>query len=99
MQLHIFRASKKYRETAKPRYSKNIGLGIKTPKTASEGIYIHRKCPFRFAGISCPICCVDTIIVRGDCLDWTAKYKRFEKCHNKIPAHLSPAFVVKEGDI
>jgi len=28
------------------RYWKNIGLGFKTPKTAIEGNYIDKKCPF-----------------------------------------------------
>jgi small subunit ribosomal protein S11e len=27
------------------------------------------------------------------------KYRRFEKRHRNIPAHVSPAFTVKEGDI
>jgi small subunit ribosomal protein S11e len=40
-----------------------------------------------------------TVIVRRDYLHWIAKYKRFEKRHTKIPAHASPAFVIKEGDI
>ena len=28
------------------RYYKNVGLGFKTPKEASEGTYIDKKCPF-----------------------------------------------------
>ena len=28
------------------RYFKNVGLGFKTPKEASEGTYIDKKCPF-----------------------------------------------------
>ncbi len=28
------------------RYWKNVGLGFSTPKTAINGTYVDRKCPF-----------------------------------------------------
>ena len=28
------------------RYYKNVGLGIKTPRTAIEGTYVDKKCPW-----------------------------------------------------
>jgi len=31
---------------AKKRYVKSVGLGFKTPREASEGAYIDKKCPF-----------------------------------------------------
>ena len=108
-QHQICLASKKYLNAEKkPRYVVNIGLGVQTPKTAAEGEYIDRKCPFtgevRIRGRLIRGVCVSTkmrrtIIVRRDYLHWIRKYKRFEKRHTKIPAHCSPAFVVKEGDI
>ncbi|CBK20577.2 uncharacterized protein [Blastocystis hominis] len=40
-----------------------------------------------------------TIIVRRDYLRYVKKYRRYEKRHRNIPAHCSPCFDVKEGDI
>jgi small subunit ribosomal protein S11e len=108
-QSQIFLASKKYRGAEKKaRYTKNIGLNIPTPAAAKDGVYIDRKCPFTgnvsirgrlMRGVVVSTKMRRTVIVRRDYLHWIAKYKRFEKRNNKIPAHLSPAFVVKEGDI
>ena len=28
------------------RYSKNVGLGFKTPNEAKDGDYVDKKCPF-----------------------------------------------------
>jgi small subunit ribosomal protein S11e len=108
-QSQLFLASKKSKAgERKTRYSKNMGLNIPTPKAASEGTYIDKKCPFTgnvsirgrlMRGIVVSTKMRRTIIVRRDYLHWIAKYKRFEKRHTKIPAHLSPAFVVKDGDI
>ena len=108
-QPQICLASKKYRgQEKKPRYHKNIGLGVATPKSAIEGEHIDRKCPFTgtvsirgrlMRGVVVSTKMRRTVIVRRDYLHWIAKYKRFEKRNTKIPAHCSPAFVVKEGDI
>jgi len=40
-----------------------------------------------------------TIVIRRDYLHFIRKYNRYEKRHNNISAHCSPAFKVKEGDI
>jgi small subunit ribosomal protein S11e len=108
-QTQLFLASKKAKTADKKvRYSKNIGLGIKTPKSATDGQYIDHKCPFTgnvsirgrlMRGVVVSTKMKRTVIVRRDYLHWIAKYKRFEKRHTKIPAHASPAFVIKEGDI
>lgn len=33
-------------QTKGMRFVKNVGLGFKTPKTAREGTYVDKKCPF-----------------------------------------------------
>jgi small subunit ribosomal protein S11e len=90
------------------RFWNDIGLGFKTPRTAIEGNYIDRKCPFTgnvvirgriLRGIVISTKMKRTIIVRRDYLHYRKKYNRFEKRHRNIPAHCSPAFLVKEGDI
>lgn len=90
------------------RFVKNIGLGFKTPVTATEGNYVDRKCPFAgnvsirgriLKGLVISTKMKRTIVVRRDYLHYISKYRRFEKRHKNIPAHCSPAFPVKEGDI
>lgn len=90
------------------RYYRNIGLGFKVPKEAVEGTYVDRKCPFTgdvsirgriLKGVVHAKKMQRSIIVRRDYLHYIAKYKRFEKRHKNVPAHLSPCFRVKEGDI
>eukprot|EP00184_Porphyridium_aerugineum_P008381 CAMPEP_0184691316 /NCGR_PEP_ID=MMETSP0313-20130426/214_1 /TAXON_ID=2792 /ORGANISM="Porphyridium aerugineum, Strain SAG 1380-2" /LENGTH=153 /DNA_ID=CAMNT_0027149009 /DNA_START=133 /DNA_END=594 /DNA_ORIENTATION=+ len=90
------------------RWYKNVGLGIKTPKSAIEGDYIDKKCPFTgnvsirgtiLRGIVISTKMKRTIVIRRDYLHWVKKYKRFEKRHRNIPAHCSPAFRVREGDL
>jgi len=107
-QPQLFLASKKQSAGDKKRYVKSIGLKIETPKTAEERDYIDHKCPFTgdvsirgrmLRGVVVSTKMRRTIIVRRDYLQWIRKYKRFEKRHTKIPAHLSPAFDVKEGDL
>ena len=83
------------------RYFKNVGLGFKTPKEASEGVYIDKKCPFTsnvsirgkiLKGMVVSTKMSRTIIVRRDYLHYVKKYNRFEKRHRNIPVHLSPCF-------
>eukprot|EP00518_Triparma_eleuthera_P003132 CAMPEP_0182463526 /NCGR_PEP_ID=MMETSP1319-20130603/7636_1 /TAXON_ID=172717 /ORGANISM="Bolidomonas pacifica, Strain RCC208" /LENGTH=163 /DNA_ID=CAMNT_0024663085 /DNA_START=44 /DNA_END=535 /DNA_ORIENTATION=+ len=90
------------------RFSKNVGLGFKTPATASGGVYIDRKCPFTgnvsirgriLKGIVVSHKMRRTIVVRRDYLHYIKKYKRFEKRHRNIVAHCSPCFDVGEGDV
>lgn len=39
-----------------------------------------------------------TIVVRREYLHFIPKYSRYEKRHNNLAAHVSPAFRVEEGD-
>ena len=90
------------------RYYKDAGLGYRTPKTAIEGTYIDKKCPFTgnvsirgkiFRGMVISTKMRNTIIIRRDYLHFIKKYNRYEKRHRNIPVHCSPCFRVKEGDI
>ncbi|OMH83894.1 40S ribosomal protein S11 [Zancudomyces culisetae] len=90
------------------RWTREVGLGFKTPREAVEGNYIDKKCPFTgnvsirgriLTGIVTSTKMKRTIIIRRDYLHYVTKYKRYEKRHKKIAAHLSPAFVgVAVGD-
>ena len=90
------------------RYYRNIGLGFKTPKEAIEGHYVDRKCPYTgnvpirgkiLKGMAISTKMQRTIVIRRDYLHFISKYQRYEKRHRNIPAHCSPCFRVKEGDI
>ena len=65
------------------RYYRDVGLGYRTPKSAIEGTYVDKKCPFtgnvairgrifRAMVISCKM--TNTIIVRRDYLHFIKKY-------------------------
>ena len=93
---------------ANQRWYADIGLGIKTPAAAIQGKYIDKKCPFTsdvtirgaiLKGLVISTKMERTIIVRRDYLRYVKKYRRYEKRHRNIPAHCSPCFDVKEGDI
>jgi small subunit ribosomal protein S11e len=48
-QPHIFqnhKAGGPRKNTRTRRWHKDVGLGFRTPKTAIEGTYIDKKCPF-----------------------------------------------------
>mmetsp|Transcript_10253 Transcript_10253/g.12440 ORF Transcript_10253/g.12440 Transcript_10253/m.12440 type:complete len:169 (-) Transcript_10253:85-591(-) len=92
------------------RYFKNVGLGFKTPKTAMEGRFVDKKCPFtgnvsiRGRIVKAMVISTgkmkNTIVVRRDYLRYVSKYRRFEKRHSNMAAHCSPAFEnMKEGDV
>jgi len=90
------------------RYYKDIGLGFKTPDTAIKGTYIDHKCPFTSSvsirgtilkGVVISTKMNRTIVIRRDYLHFQRKYNRYEKRHNNISAHCSPAFKIKEGDV
>jgi len=89
------------------RYYKAVGLGIKTPRTAIEGTYVDKKCPWTgsvnirgklITGVIKTTKMKNTIIIRKDYLHYIKKYNRFEKRHHNTPVHCSPAFRVKPGD-
>lgn len=89
------------------RFVRNVGLGFKTPKAASEGTYIDKKCPFVgnvsirgriLRGVVVSTKMKRTIIVRRPYFHYVPKYNRYEKRHKNFAVHSSPAFVVHEGD-
>merc|ERR1712142_619528 len=61
------------------RFVKNVGLGFKTPREASEGTYIDKKCPF--TGNVKSMKMNRTIVLRRDYLHFIKKYQRYEKRH------------------
>ncbi|KAF1744769.1 hypothetical protein MXB_1814 [Myxobolus squamalis] len=91
-----------------PRYVKNIGLGFKTPKEAVNGNYVDKKCPFTgnvsirgkiLTGKIVSLKMKNTCVVRRNYLHFVKKYKRYERRHTNISAHISPAFIsAKMGD-
>jgi small subunit ribosomal protein S11e len=83
------------------RYTRNVGLGFKTPREALDGTYIDKKCPFTgnvsirgriLTGVVVKNKMTRTIVLRRDYLHYVRKYNRFEKRHKNISAHCSPAF-------
>lgn len=73
---------------------------------ASTGKYVDKKCPFTgnvsirgriLSGVVKTTKMKRTIVIRRDYLHYIAKYNRFEKRHSTLPAHCSPAFLVREG--
>merc|ERR1711964_213927 len=100
-QPHIFLNSKsKSKSTAVGkggrRWYKDVGLGFRTPKTAIEGSYIDKKCPFTGTVASTKM--HRTLIIRREYLHFIPKYARYEKRHKNLAAHVSPAFRVEDGD-
>ncbi|CEJ89080.1 Putative 40S ribosomal protein S11 [[Torrubiella] hemipterigena] len=111
-QPHIFQNSKVKAKSARPgksgrRWYKDVGLGFRTPKTAIEGSYIDKKCPFTglvsirgriLTGTVVSTKMHRTLIIRREYLHFIPKYSRYEKRHKNLAAHVSPAFRVEEGD-
>ncbi|KAK6333152.1 ribosomal 40S subunit protein S11A [Orbilia javanica] len=110
-QPHIFLAHKASSQKKKAgkgrRWYKNVGLGFKTPKTAIEGAYIDKKCPFTgeisirgriLSGTVISTKMHRTLVIRRPYLHFIPKYQRYEKRHHNVPAHVSPAFRVEDGD-
>jgi len=111
-QPHINLNSKVKAKASRPgkggrRWYKDVGLGFRTPKTAIEGHYIDKKCPFTglvsirgriLTGTVTSTKMNRTIIIRREYLHFIPKYARYEKRHKKLAAHVSPAFRVTEGD-
>ncbi|XP_065902926.1 small ribosomal subunit protein uS17-like [Dysidea avara] len=91
------------------RFVRNVGLGFKTPREASEGTYVDKKCPFTgdvsirgriLTGVVASMKMKRTIVIRRDYLHYIPKYNRFEKRHKNLSAHLSPCFRdIELGDV
>mmetsp|Transcript_108 Transcript_108/g.245 ORF Transcript_108/g.245 Transcript_108/m.245 type:complete len:163 (+) Transcript_108:32-520(+) len=90
------------------RWVTSVGLNFKTPKEATEGTYIDKKCPFVGAvtvrgrilkGVVISTKMNRTLVIRRDYLHYIRKYRRYEKRHTTLSAHVSPCFRVKEGDV
>ncbi|CBJ48448.1 conserved unknown protein [Ectocarpus siliculosus] len=101
---------KKVAKSKGMRFVKNVGLGFKTPKTAREGTYVDKKCPFTgdvsirgriLKGLVISAGkMTNTIVIRRDYLHFVSKYRRFEKRHKNMTVHCAPCWQnVKEGDI
>ncbi|KAL9716266.1 40S ribosomal protein S11-B [Leucoagaricus gongylophorus] len=89
------------------RWTRDVGMGIKTPLEAMNGTYIDKKCPFTgqvsirgriLTGKVVSTKMTRTIIIRRDYLHYIPKYNRYEKRHKNLAAHVSPAFRVEVGD-
>jgi len=108
-QAAVFLNSKVVKKAKNLRRCNSVGLGFKTPREASDGTYIDKKCPFTgnvsirgriLTGVVTKMKMQRTIIVRRDYLHYIRKYNRFEKRHRNMAVHLSPAFRdVQHGDI
>ena len=109
-QPHIFhnhKATGPRKNTRNKRWHKEVGLGFRTPKTAIEGSYIDKKCPFTgmvsirgriLTGTVTSTKMHRTLIIRREYLHFIPKYSRYEKRHKNLAAHVSPAFRVEPGD-
>ena len=80
---------------ANQRWYADMGLNIKTPEAAIHGKYIDKKCPFTSAVTTC----VTSRSTDGRRRGGRTLMRSYEKRHRNIPAHCSPCFDVKEGDI
>lgn len=68
------------------RFYKNVGLGFKTPKTAINGTYVDKKCPFTgnvsirgriLKGLVVSAGkMTNTAVIRRDYLHYITKYRR-----------------------
>lgn len=103
-QPHIFNNPKVKTSKRTKRWYKNAGLGFKTPKTAIEGSYIDKKCPFTglvsirgkiLTGTVVSTKMHRTIVIRRAYLHYIPKYNRYEKRHKNVPVHVSQLSVSK----
>merc|ERR1712054_432047 len=87
-QDNIFVGKKRVLGAKKPgiretRYYKSVGLGIETPRTAIEGTYVDKKCPW-----------TGSVNIRGKMLTGVIRTTKMKN----TAVHVSPAFRVKVGD-
>merc|ERR1712080_388467 len=90
------------------RFVKSVGLGFKTPREATEGIYIDKKCPFtgnEYSRSYTNWYCAEYENEENYCdqtrlSSFIKKYQRYEKRHKTLAAHMSPCFRdVQLGDL
>merc|ERR1712054_103962 len=100
-QDNIFVGKKRVLGSKKPgiretRYYKSVGLGIKTPRTAIDGTYVDKKCPWTgsvnirgkmISGVIRSAKMKNTVIIRKDHLHYIVKYQRYEKLHGHVKPH------------
>merc|ERR1712093_21156 len=96
-------------KSSKPgRFVREVCLGFKTPRSAREGNYIDKKCPWTgnvsirgriLRGTVVSTKMERTVVLRRDYLHYITKYNRFEKRHRNLPAHCSPALKLSHGDL
>ena len=101
------KAKKNTNQSGKLRYTKNVGLGFKTPKAAMNGKYVDKKCPFTgnvsirgrlMRGVVHSTACKRSIVIRRDYLHYVQKYQRYMHRHKNFSVHCSPCFEPKVGD-
>ena len=82
---------------------RNIGIKVEPPEKECD----DPQCPFHgtlklrgrvFEGIVAETKMMKTVVVRRDYLWYVKKYKRYERRHSQISAHLPPCIDVKVGD-
>eukprot|EP00742_Colponemidia_sp_Colp-10_P006500 GILJ01006963.1.p1 GENE.GILJ01006963.1~~GILJ01006963.1.p1 ORF type:complete len:166 (-),score=39.28 GILJ01006963.1:52-549(-) len=97
----------KVNQAGRIRYWKNVGLGFVTPKTAINGRYIDKKCPFTgdvsirgriIRGTVFSTKMKRSVVIRRNYLHFVSKYQRYQKRHKNFTVHCSPAFEPKLGD-
>ncbi|MHA1410220.1 MAG: 30S ribosomal protein S17 [Candidatus Odinarchaeia archaeon] len=82
---------------------RNIGINVKPPEKECSDIQcpFHGNLPIRgriFEGVVAAKKMRKTIVVRRDYLWYVHKYKRYERRHSQISAHLPPCIDVEVGD-
>lgn len=81
----------------------SIGIKVTPPKTECKDPQCpyHGSLPIRgrvFTGVVAENKMQKTIVVRRDYIWYVKKFKRYERRHSQISAHLPPCIEVKEGD-
>jgi small subunit ribosomal protein S11e len=100
-------AKKNLNKSGRLRYFKNVGLGFRTPKDASNASYVDKKCPFTgnvsirgriLRGKVVSTSMKRSLVMRRDYLHFIQKYQRYQKRHRNFTVHCSPAFSPTAGD-
>jgi small subunit ribosomal protein S11e len=84
------------------------GDAHKVERRRVQGTYVDKKCPFTgnvsirgriLKGVVISTKMHRSVVIRREYLHYIKKYRRFEKRHTNLTAHVSPCFRVKEGDV